>query len=425
MRLFSDAVFIAAARTLTLVLAGVVSVLTARTLGPAGRGAYSLPSIDSGLAATFMFGLSSAVSYFMLNRRAGKGLLRPALLGVALAVLAGGIVTFAIASSNRHLFAVLPALLYLPAYGVLSLVSGYFVGRDRIRYWSIVNVSTWATTLVFMLVGFAVLGRTPAVAIGAWISGTCVVAIAGAIAVIRSSRTLDGEAPPAAEFLFFAAKAGALNVMALLNYRIDVYIVAMLAPISTLGMYVVAVAGAESALAITCTGSMVTAPRIGSLGKSDAADFTARCSRNSLFVALVTCGLASLVLPWAVLLLFGHAYGAIVNPLRVLLGGVVALSLGGAISNYFMLNLGRAYVPITTSGLSAVVCALISFALVPRLGMLGAAIGTTTAYIVGQAAATVWFCRATGMRPHRLLLLDRADIAFYRALFARFRTRHA
>ena len=425
MRLFSDAVFIAVARTLTVALAGALSVLTARTLGPAGRGAYSLPSIDSGLAATFMFGLSSAVSYFMLNRRAGRGLLKPALLGVGLTVLAGGIATIAIATSNRNLYAVLPALVYLPAYGVLSLVSGYFIGRNRIRYWSVVNVSTQATTILLMLVGFATLGRTPAVAIAAWVSGACLVAIAGAVVVLRSSRTLNGEEPAPAEFLRFAAKAGALNVMALLNYRIDVYIVAMLAPLSTLGLYVVAVAGAESALAITCTASMVTAPRIGSLAKSDAGDFTARCSRNSLFVALITCGLASLVLPWAVLLFFGHAYDAIVSPLRVLLGGVVALSIGGVISNYFMLNRGRAYVPITTSGLSAVVCAVISFALVPRLGMLGAAIGTTTAYIVGQAAATAWFCRATGMRPHRLLLLDRADIAFYRALFARFRIRHA
>ncbi len=213
--------------------------------------------------------------------------------------------------------------------------------------------------------------------------------------------------------------------MTLLNYRVDVYIVAALAPLGVLGLYSVAVAGAESALALTHAASLATAPRLGTLERSEAGAFAARCSRNSLFVATVACGAIAVAAPWAVRLLFGAAYEPIVPALRVLLLGVVALSVGGVIANYFMLNLGRARVPLTTAGLSALLCAGLAFALVPRIGMLGAAIATSAAYLAGQIASVVLFCRETGLHPGRVLFIDGGDIAFYRRAFLRLRTRAA
>ncbi len=150
MRLLGDTLLMALARIATLGSAAALSVLTARLLGPAGRGAYALPSIDAGLAATFVLGLGSAVSYFLLNGRAGRGVLRAALAGGALATLAGGALTVAIAAWNHHLWAAIPALVYLPSYALLSLVSGYCVGRDRLRHWSVVNVSTSLVTLALV-----------------------------------------------------------------------------------------------------------------------------------------------------------------------------------------------------------------------------------------------------------------------------------
>lgn len=425
MRLLSDGIFMSFARIATFALAAAQSVVTARALGPEGRGAFALPAIDVSLAATFVLGLSSGISYFLLNRRGGRSVLRAAIAAAAVATLAGALLTVAVAACNGHLWAAIPALFYLPSFAVLSLVSGYCIGRDRIRHWGLVNVATSAVTILLVLAGFAIFGRTAAVAIAAWVAGTFIVALVGAVGAFASARSLANDAIGFGEFLRYAGKAGALNVATLLNYRIDVYIVAALAPLSVLGMYTIAVAGAESALALTHTASIVTAPRIGKLDRNDAREFVARCSRNSLFVALVACAIAAVAVPWAVRILFGPAYEPIVPALRVLLVGVVALSVGGVIANYFMLNAGRAGVPLSTAVLSIIVCAALSLALVPRLGMLGAAIATATAYVVGQTVAIAAFCRETGLHPARVLLVNGADLAFYRRAVLSLRTRHA
>ena len=81
-----------------------------------------------------------------------------------------------------------------------------------------------------------------------------------------------------------------------------------------------------------------------------------------------------------------------------------------------MLNRGIARIPLSTWGTSAVVSAVLSLVLVPRMGMIGAALSVATGYVVGQAAAVVCFSRDTGLHPMRLLLIDREDVAFYRRL---------
>jgi O-antigen/teichoic acid export membrane protein len=124
-------------------------------------------------------------------------------------------------------------------------------------------------------------------------------------------------------------------------------------------------------------------------------------------------------------LLFGAAFLPLVPALRVLLIGVVALSIGGVIANYFMLNAGKMRVPFTTAGIAAALCAVLSFLLIPRFGMLGAAISTTVAYLVQQTLSVAAFCRETGISPLRVLVIDREDVRAYRGLALRLALRRA
>src|SRR3984957_8274496 len=252
-KLAGDAAFMALARIGVLGLAAAINILVARGLGPAGGGPYALPSIDASMATTFALGLSSAVSYYMLKRRSGARVLLPALASAGMFVAAGSVLTVAIAWWNHNLWAAWPALAYLPSYAVVTLVSGYCIGTGRVRWWSIVNVATMLATLVLIGTGFLTVGRPPAVAIAGWAGGMLVVALAGAVAVARDARKLGDDGEKAEGFANYGGRAGLVNVMTLLNYRVDVYIVAALAPLSVLGMYAVAVAGAESALALTHT----------------------------------------------------------------------------------------------------------------------------------------------------------------------------
>jgi O-antigen/teichoic acid export membrane protein len=415
-RLFKDVAVMALARLLSLAGAAAINVLVSRVLGPAGRGLYALPIIDCGLAATFIMGLSTALPYFMLKFGVDRGLLRPIVRAMVLFTLAGTALTVAIGLSNRQLWVVLPAVAYLPFYAIVTIVSGYCIGRNRIRFGGLLNVAVPLFTLVSIASGFILFGRTAHVAVVGWLCGTAVTAICAVGIASRYVRPDRNVAVATGDFVRFAAKAGTLNMVTVLNYRIDVYIVAMIAPLATLGLYTVAVAGAEAAVALAHSFSLATQPRVGSLDRSGAAVFTARCSRSNLLFAAVLCTLVALTAAPVVKGLFGVAFLPVVPVLRILLIGVVALSVGTVLTNYFMLNTGRTLVPLSAGLFSAGICAIVSLILVPRIGMMGAAIGTAASYVLSQVINVYWFCRDSGIKPVNVLFIDGTDVELYKRM---------
>ena len=403
-------------RILSLAGAAAINILVSRMLGPAGRGLYALPIIDCGLAATMIMGFSSALPYFMLKSGVDRGLLRPIARAMAIFILVGMTLTVAIGLSNRQLWALLPALAYLPFYAVVTIVSGYCIGRNQIRYGGLLNVAVPFLTLASIAGGFLLFGRTAQVAVLGWLCGTVVAAICAALIAVRYIRP-DRDGPvQTRDFVRFSAKAGALNMVTVLNYRIDVYIVAMIAPLATLGLYAVAVAGAEAAVALAHSFSLTMQPRVGSLDRSGAAVFTARCSRSNLLFAVVLCTVVASIAEPVVRYIFGIAFLPVVPVLRVLLIGVVALSVGTVLTNYFMLNTGRTLVPLSAGACSAVICAIVSIILVPRIGMMGAAIGTATSYVLSQIININYFCRESGIKPVNVLLIDGTDVDLYKRM---------
>jgi O-antigen/teichoic acid export membrane protein len=415
-RLLKDVAVMALTRILSLAGAAAINVLVSRVLGPAGRGSYALPIIDCGLAATLIMGFSSALPYFMLKTGVDRGLLRPIFRAMVLFILAGAALTVAIGLSNRQLWALLPALVYLPFYALLTIVSGYCIGRNQIRFGGLLNVAVPFITLASVAAGFLLFGRTAHVAVLGWLCGTVVTAVCAVAITIRYVRPDRSAAIQTRDFVRFAAKAGTLNMVTVLNYRIDVYIVAMIAPLATLGLYSVAVAGAEAAVALAHSFSLAMQPRVGSLDRTGAAIFTARCSRSNLLFAALLCTLVALIAGPAVKVVFGIAFLPVVPVLRVLLIGVVALSVGTVLTNYFLLNTGRTLVPLSAGAFSALICAIVSLILVPRIGMMGAAIGTATSYVLSQIINIYWFCRESGIKPVNVLFIDGTDVDLYKRM---------
>jgi O-antigen/teichoic acid export membrane protein len=413
MRLISNIALMWMIRVVTLCSSALMSVVTARALGPVGRGLFALPAIDVSVAVSFSVGLSSAASYYLLNRRAGPKIVRALIAGFAVFALCGTCMTFVMAALSHSLWAMVPAIIYALSYAGYSIVCGYFLGRDRALVAGIVSGMLSLVTLIFVAVTIWKIPHSPSSAVGAWVTAIALVAFVGITYVLVDARKLDGEGVDALSFMRFGAKAGVLNVANLLNYRIDIFIVAMFLPVATVGLYTVAVTGAESALSLTLAIGQATLPRIGSLDRQQAGAFAARCLRNTLLFAAVLGGIGILLAPAIIALVFGRAYAPIVTPLRILFIGIVAASTTSIVSNYFVLNLGRTMIPLATSLLSTVICASVSIALIPRLGMSGAATASTVAYAVSQAVAIGLFCKKSGIGAVDVLFVDRRDIALY------------
>ena len=409
-----DGVVTLGLRLLNVVAAAGLGVLTARMLGPAGKGLYALPAIEAGLVASAFTGLNSATAYFLLNRRCPRSYLAVVAVAGAILTALAALAVLPIALLSSQPWTVLPALLSLPSAAAVCIGMGYAMGTKRVQSSMAMNVVTTLLTLTMMAGGFALAGHRPSVAIAVWVIANTIVGIGVTIWVVVRSRELHGdESVGTRAYLRFAAKIGGVNLVSLINYRADLYIVALFTGPTILGIYTIAISAAEALLTPTQVAALVAAPHIGSLGLADAGRLAARCVRNNLLLALGVCGLLYVFAGPVIHALYGQAFMRAVPALHILLAGVLALSLGSPISAYFTLKCGRPEVALWLASGSAAICIALSLALLPHLGMVGAAIGSSSGYVAGQTVAIWYFSRSARLPIRTILLPTVEDAAVY------------
>ena len=419
-QLFSDGVQVLAARVLSVAGTAGVSILVSRALGPDGRGTYVVPGIAVALATTVFAGLSTAIASSMLKDGAGRGALRAAFVAAIPLVACGIVVTTALTAAMHALWAAPYAAAALPFLAISAIVNGYAYGRKNVRAVAFYAFAAPIVTLSMLAIGFFLRGPSPWVAIPIWVASNVLVAVVGLTIVLWTARSLDRQVVSARPFLKYALAVGATSLVSMLNYRINLYIVAALTSHSQLGFYTTAVSAVETLLIAAQVGSMVTVPHMGSLPKDEAAYLTARCVRNN-FALVGACGIvAVIVAPFMVELLYGPAFLPAVTPLRILVLGMVPWSAASIISSYFTLASRRPQVALCTASVSAALCAGIAFVLVQRFGIVGAAIATTLTYAGGVLFMSAYFSRQTRIKLWRVLFVQPEDLRGYRKLAASF-----
>jgi O-antigen/teichoic acid export membrane protein len=413
-KLFADGLYTFVFRLANMAAAAVLGILTARVLGPHGRGIYALPVVAFAVATSAFPGLNSSTTYFLLRRKAGRGVIIAGLKCTALFIVAAIPLVVAIAYGMHAPWAAIPAILALPGPAIVGLVNGYQVGVDRVRMVTTVAVFNTLFQMAMMITAFTILGHRPFAAITSWVTATDLFAAGALIWLLRDSRRLPDGHVPASQFLTYSLRVGAVSLISLLNYRADVFIVAALGGPTLLGMYTLAVTAAEMLLSVTQVTANVGSPQIGGMESPlAAAELTARLVRNNVIIASVTCALLWLVAPIAVKLLYGAAFVPMIPAFRVLLIGVFAMSLGSPMSAFFTIRLGKPQVPMILAGISAAICVVVAYLLVTPLGLVGAAIGSTLGYTIGQVLAIIYFIRVARVTPSMVLMPRWSDVTAY------------
>jgi O-antigen/teichoic acid export membrane protein len=189
-----------------------------------------------------------------------------------------------------------------------------------------------------------------------------------------------------------------------------VYLVASLASVTALGIYGVAVSGAEAMLTVTAVTEIFSRSRVRSLPREQAASLTATCLRDNLVLWSVTCAVAIFAAPYAVTLLYGPAFAGAIRPLQILLVGIVAVSLVSVLTNYYTVATGKTKVPFLMQATSTISCAAISMWLIPTMGITGAAIATTSSYLLTISSALIWFAYESRLPMHSVIFAGKADL---------------
>ena len=413
-----DAASVLAAQIVALITGLASSIMTARVLGPSGRGIFALVTLWVSLFALAV-PLSSGYG-LIYNIRRSRASFSQALSGaVGLAALLGGIATglavaAALAFSRTFLsgvplgYVVLGAAA-LPA-AVFNGLSGLaLTGAGRVRQASAIMAA--GSVIALVLLSILLL----ALRLGVWgavLASSLASLLAAAITLVWLRRYVD----PAVimqpvlwlSSIRFGLKLHGGMIAQWANYSLDRFLINIYLGPGAVGIYAVAATLAERLWMLPGAAGASLFSRTGGDAQDDA-EITARACRNTVWLMVGACAVVAALAPPLIPAIFGHQFSAASRVLLLLLPGVLILTVGKVLAPY-VCNRGRPIVATYISVGALALTIMLNLLLIPLIGIAGSAIASSISYGANGIAFAVVFLRMSGLRGRELMRFPTGDL---------------
>jgi O-antigen/teichoic acid export membrane protein len=400
-----------AVQIVALIVTIVNSAIIARVLGPDGKGILALVLLTPNILALLLSGGIGVANIYY----AGRGRLPVAdlssnssLFAVAATLL--GVLIIGLLYATSWLETLLPGVpIWLVAVGLLglpfSLLNGYYAailqGLQRIPSINRVTLGQRLLTLLLTALFLLALALGIGGALAAALLASAAATIALALLLIQQGGQLRPrwQVPVVRTTLAFGLRGYVGNVLQFFNYRLDLFLVNFFLGPAGAGIYTVAIAMAEMLWYLPNAVGFVIFPKAANTSQAEMNRFTPRIFRVTL--ALTAAGGVVLALVGKPLIefIYSPAFASAFGPLLALLPGVVLLGAAKVLTNEIA---GRGYPHYNsiTAGVALVLTVTFDLLLIPRWGVLGAAIASSIAYSV-IFFLSIGFYRAVSRRAER------------------------
>ncbi len=371
--------------------------ITARALGPVNNGTFSIAIlIASTLAIVFNFGISSANVFFINKEKIdGKSMIiNNAFLWLCLS-LTGIVIGLHLTFGNNSLWLpnipqnlVLTSVLCFPTFLLHSYLLSILQGNQNFVAY---NVSSLLIPVISLIFTSTLLLLFELNAYGAFLVFVVSYGSSALVALFYSFRSAaSGEETIQVNPLSYSRKAFSYawkahvsNVLTLVNYRADLFLINLFLSSYEVGLYAVSIQLAERVWMLSYSVSVVALPKLSQLNE----DEEQRKHLTPKLAHFTLLGSAIISLPMVlfshpiILVLFGTEFEQSAKALIILLPGVVLLSFARILAN----DIASRNRPDINMNISLIVSGsniILNLFLIPKLGISGAAVATTTAYLL-------------------------------------------
>lgn len=378
-------------------------VITARWLGPGGKGAYAaltlLMEVFSQLAS---LGFGDVAVILSGQRKASIQKAASASLPIVLpAALIGGVVVGVIS----HLTvgtrgptlgrAVLVLSFVVPVRALLNQLIFLIDATERVVATSVIRtigdiVTTASLVVLVIVLPLNLTGAVLAILVASCVELALIVFTLRRIGVSLRPRWDSG-------FLRIALRLGpsiqVAYLVVILAARLDVLVVYQMAGRAEAGFYSVALTFGQLVIYVSFALAFAAYPRLANVNAAEATWLTAKISRLGLATSALSGALLIILIPIMIPLLFGPAYRSSVPPALVLVAGGFLWSELWLLCRAAVAR-GQTALQLRAFGVNLIVMISLDFLLVPSLGIMGAALASVAAPSVGLIICLRNYARA-------------------------------
>jgi O-antigen/teichoic acid export membrane protein len=424
--LTAGAVMSAASRIWVTLTGGVSTIVLARVLGPDDWGGYSIAaSLITILMGAATLGIDHGVVYFVGARKwEPRAALGSALRLAAITGTIGASAGLAVWALFPSAFAGLPlwltavAVIAVPFSLVLTYLSSIALAADHYEA-SMLMPALQAGLLLIVSVPAAVLfGRTGAVTALTVATGLSALGATG-WALRRLPRAVASPAGHVRRAIRFGIKGYGANTLQLINYQVDMFILATVAPAAAVGHYALAVSAATLVMLLPRALSAVLYPRVARLSATgDEAERemveTKSLRHVSLIVGVTTLGMAG-ALELLVVPVFGADYRPTINLGLILLPGAAAIGVSTVLAAT-VVGRGHPHYSLYGAIITTPVTIAMYATMIPWLHATGAALASTLSYLGSFVLFCIFYRRVTKRSVVSFLVPTRSEFADLRQL---------
>jgi len=405
----------------------LIGIITARYLGPENRGIFALVStFPASLTTLAKFGQAQATIYFI--RREKEDVARVASTAVWFGLGTGALLVIGVLLLHEQILStvlrgvplwalvavcpMIPILLmesYL--YGVLQATDRFRVYNARLLGESVIALVLMATVLIGLGLGLpGALGVSVAlntVMLG-WVFWT-----------IHRDTPLrfSMDFPLLRRMLRYGSKSHLQIIASHFNFKAGVYLCSYYLTPADVAFYAIGAKFAEQMMSIPQSLGLAMFPRLAGMPKDRVHAMTAAACRQTLAIAVLAAIVLTLGGRLAIVTLYGPDYEPAAVPLVWISWGIVMMSMYVLLSRDFTAR-DRQVINVIAAYIALVGNIALGAWLIPRMGILGAAIGTTCSYSVAALLLYGFFLRESGLPWYEPLILNREDIGRMRRLVA-------
>ena len=390
-------------RGISTPIALLLVVVQSRFLEPSGRGTFVLVVLTVTILSRLLGQLGLAVTTQLRERDLEvRGLVHRAFaLGTGLGAL-GAVLVVVLGTLNDTIgteLSFIAALALVPNV-LWQTVSGVLLGLARVRSWNYIQALSPILTIAGMFVLVVALGGEVRAAVTAWTLAHVLTA-AFALVVSRDvwlplgARRLRARRLRLDEhgrtLLRLALLLGVVQIVSLVGYRIELFILEWYDDVATVGIYSIAFQAAEALwLVPAALATAITGPAVHDDERA-ASRLVSRSALKGLAFTAVAAALVGIGAPFVVPLLFGEDFDGAVQPLVILLPGMVAYAPVTVLVVYLSLRHSRPNLSLAVSLVAAGATTVLSLVLIPPFGASGAAGASALGYVAGAVLAWLLF----------------------------------
>ncbi len=405
------------ARIITLFFSLLIGIIIARTLGPTGKGLLAviamigtvvlqLGNLGIGMFNIYSISNKSVEKKDIIGNSFWSGLMIGSICFLIVLIFA---FKFPIFFRNIPRSYLLIYLISLPFIFLSKFFRDILTGEQKFRKLNIFIIIAQAINLLGVIL-LLLLFKLNVFYVVVWYTLVNIISalLPMGFVFLRDGFHFHFDLKVLKKSLNYGFKICLASIFAFLILRVDLYMVNFFKGMAEAGLY--SLASTFGSIFFLLPFSIITVifPKINAEGKSKK-ESIAKYSRISLLLVFLMAIGTLLFIKLIIGLLYGQEFLPSVQPIFLLLPGLIAWSVVAVLGRYFF-SIGYPLKLTICWFLVAVLNIILNFIYIPQFGMIAAALSSTVSYILALCFHYYFFNKATGLGFYDVFVPRKAEI---------------